>query len=217
MRKFIINESQIKTLLREFMQDGFSLSSLDSLPHGERVRYCRQYLGEPIGVGCGRVVFEIGDDTVLKVCYGYVNKQNKQEYLNYISAKENYDELIDLFPKVYKTADDYSWIECERVLPFDKQDSKKILGLPYKDNNYPSLVGFIDWAEYNVGGNVSDESDENQLYERLIQEDEWFMKIYKYIELQNGAATDLIDDNFGLALRNGKPHIVILDSGSETL
>lgn len=217
MKKFIISESQIKTLLKESILHGFSLSSLDSLPHGERVRYCKQYLDEPIGIGCGRVVFAIGDDTVLKVCFGYDSKQNKQEYLNYISAKENYDDLIDLFPKVYQTADDYSWIECERVLPFDKKYSQEILGLPYKDINYPSLLGFIDWAEYKVGGNVSDESDENQQYERLIQENEWFMKVYKYIELQNGTATDLIDDNFGLALRNGKPYIVILDSGSETL
>lgn len=200
------------------MQDGFSLSELDSLSQDEREEYCRKYLGDDIGEGASRIVFEIGDDTVIKLASDYDGKQNKQEYLNYISAKENYPNLIGLFPKVYQTADDFTWIICERVLPFDRNDSEMVLGLPYNDkNSNPSLLGFIDWAEQRVNGNESDDSYEEQAYEKLIQENEWFIKVYQYIEMNKGESTDLIDDNFGLALRNGKPYIVILDSGMETI
>lgn len=217
MKKIIINERQERKLVIEAMQEGFSLAVFDSLPRENKIKYLNKYLGEKIGMGMGRVVYEISDDSVLKYCYWKDNKQNEQEYLNYKSVSENYPYLSSMFTKVYQVADDFSWIICEKVLAFDKNDSREVLGLPYNDKNYPSLVGFIDWAEQKVNGSESDGSYEEEEYERLVSDNEWFGKLYKYIELNKGESTDLIDDNFGLAIRNGNPYIVILDSGMEKI
>lgn len=234
----------------ESMQDGFDLEKIESMKNfNERIEYCKQYLGEPIGKGGSRIVFEIDDDTVLKLAINRLQiVQNKGEFDNTTHLQSKFP---DLFPKVYQHADDYSWIICERVLPFKHEDCITILGIPYssnylvylkdfshakngdstnigyekymtpkqvkpkknfnmdKDVDY-SLVGFIEWAEDSRG--FSTRKDEDEAFFDLMKKNPWYEEIYKYIHSVSGL-TDIFDNNLGLALRNNKPYIVILDNG----
>lgn len=101
----IIKET-LNRYLKESIQEGFSFEELDSLNEGDKLRYCIEYLGQPLGNGSSRVVFEIDDVQVLKLAhdenfmYDIGQEQNKEEYL--ISRKVN----SPLLTRVLYHADD---------------------------------------------------------------------------------------------------------------
>lgn len=222
------NLSLNQNIVRESMQEGFALSRLDDIKDfGQRIIYCNQYLGEPVGSGADRLVFEVGDDTIIKILkHGSNLNQNFEEYQNYVTVKRKYPDLVPLFPKVYQIAKDYTWIEEEKVIPVNSSDIKKVLGIPLYVRDGVSLAGFIDWAENpSIEGELPNtinfrgfENNEEYVeeYEELMRINPWFKLLYRYIELCD-YATDLHSDNFGLAERDGKPYIVILDSGFDDL
>ena len=66
-RTIILNSSQIKQL-NEAMDNTFSFDELSSIKAlSKRVLYCKQHLGNPIGNGSSRMVFQIDDEKVLKL------------------------------------------------------------------------------------------------------------------------------------------------------
>ena len=276
--KYIINEKQYK-LLQEFMQDGFSFKKLDSIYFMcDKLRYCQKFLGNAIGSGTGRIVFDLTDDMVLKLSRSNNHTQNESECRNI----EQLSKKCDIFPKVYGHADDYSWIVCERVVQFHPADCNIVLGIPFSTNywnlkqykdanvsnqtryNYLSkdskdyysdlanyndysvqpvqqeteklsshctLLGFISWACADITRKLYACKDavDNSYYEEFEnmylglmynnpnpKNGKWFKDLYKYLKLIGGEE-DLIADNFGLAMRNGQPTIVILDTGFDNL
>lgn len=223
MKTIIITESQEKMLIREFMQEGFSLAKLDSIKNlKERIAYCNKYLGEPIGKGSNRTTFEISDDSVIKIANNDIYSQNITEYQNYIKAKQHYPHLLTLFPKVFQIAEDGTWLIAERVMPLTKDDVQNILGLPALSYREPSLMGFVHWAE-NIHakelpnsidlaiGTTTEEA--KQTYKKLTTTNPWFKKLYQYIQSLDRSFTDIQMGNLGLALRNNQDTIVIIDTG----
>jgi len=140
MKQFVIKESQAK-LLREFMQPNFSFKDLDSFIEDDmKYEYCKHYLGDEIGSGLGRYVFDLTDDMVLKLQKNkYATPQNKNEWEVY----QEYGKQFDFVMKVYGHADDFSWIVCERVVPFRNIDAEALLGIPATTEDffmrYPSV------------------------------------------------------------------------------
>ena len=236
----IIKEEFSKFLLREFMQkhfdwDEFKKLADDDSTYRKAIQYCEECLGEPIGDGSSRIVFEIDDYTVLKIArYRGSLYQNKTEVKNYQQLKHN-----PLIPKIYGYADDYTWVWCERVLPCDHEDFKKILGITY-GNDYEGWppeeekmkeVGYDKYTEPQIVDNKGidfihllqlyykykdgNDIDDEEAYDVLMK---WMKKPwFKYfIELTDYTSQyELFDDNFGIANRNGKPTIVVLDMGIE--
>ena len=257
MKKIIINERQERRLMQEFVQDGFSFEALDSFENyqfAEKLAYCRKFLGNEIGHGVGRVVFDFNDNTILKLQKdtSYLQNDNKIEWEN----TAHLTKMFDIFPKCLAHADDFSWIICERVLPMTKRDCEVILGIPWSDDdvnkpynddydkyaiqkivNGTTLEGFIAWAD-NIMFNRrhfslaimqffrdftdKHEREINRKYTYLMKNNpnkangKWFSDLYKYIGMIGGFG-DMHRGNFGVAMRNGKPTIVILDSGSEKI
>lgn len=243
--KFIINERQEKLLIKEFMQFGFSLGTLDSIKdYNERIKYCREFLQNEIGSGLSRIVFELDDERVLKLA-----KDEKQIYQNEGEVKTTTrlnKEFPNLFPRIFSYAKDYSWIITERVLPFQHEDCIALLGIPYSSSfksyeqdfkktkqNYGeymkqnqigveqnfnededvdySLIGFIDWCERTTN-NFETSNEEDEVYNEMLNTIPELYPIYDYTQQLVGA-TDIHGDNLGLAMRNGKPTIIILDNG----
>lgn len=245
MKTIKMSEKQFRGLVNEEFEY-FSLAKLNSIENQrERVDYCIKTLGEPLGEGVGRIVFPIGDDEVLKLALPSSQgvEQNRNEYEIY----EEFKNKFSLFTKVYQHADDFYWIITERVIPFHQKDSEIVLGMPYikgnflmhlynvenelDDNSYdeykhkeqykfgdyePSLSSFIDWCANISEGNTLTDEVEDEAYFELIGKEPWCREFYKFMQYTNGD-TDIYDANLGLAMRNGKPWIVILDSGFETL
>lgn len=136
MKTIKLNENQVKRLFKEG-RDEFSLAFLNSLKTlRQKYEYCIEHLGQPLGKGIGRVVFEIGDGEVIKLALPSDTiegrTQNKNEYLIYEKLGKKYS----IFTRVYQHSKNFSWITSEKVLQFHPQDSMQLLGIPYSSNNF---------------------------------------------------------------------------------
>ena len=250
MSKHIITEKKLKALIKEnvrtilceFMQDGFSFEKMDSINPNERMEYCKQYLGEPITEpGSSRCVFEIDDSQVLKIAYGRKFdagcKQNNVEYN--MNRKFNTPILV----KTLYHANDYSWIISEKVIPCKQIDFYKILGLPYipytsekseEDSYNMEHKDLLDYNDYKTEKiNDNDRSigftQVKQVMKQLIKgyvkptdfpteykiitTNPWFKDLYTLATEHDLDLDDVSLANMGITLRNGKPTIVLLDTG----
>jgi hypothetical protein len=86
-----------------------------------------------IGVGSSRAVFKLSSKKVLKVAInGGGIAQNKVEYNSF--AKHPNSKWI---PKIYKVAEDYSWLVCELVRPLSFSNVDVAL--------FEKTFGFASW------------------------------------------------------------------------
>lgn len=229
-------------LINEFIQNGFSFNELNNITNPtERFEYCYDFLGQPIGDGSSRSVFEIDDAQVLKIAnkkyFDAGCAQNKQEW----DLVKSYNS--PLLTKVLYHANDFSWIISERVLPSEEIDFYKILGLPYRtydternvenkyDKEHKDLLNYNDYKVDKINNNDSgisynqirlvmrlmlkgkDVSKDFPKEYNIINNHPWFKELYNLCENHSLDIDDLGLPNFGIVSRNGKPYIVILDSG----
>lgn len=129
MRKIdTIIEEAISRVVNEARMDGFRVDALRGMSFKNKIAYCKQWLGKPIGGGSSRYVFQLDDDTVLKLAKNKKGiAQNEQEY------NLGHDYYIShMFPKVFNGSDgdEFLWIVSEYVLPAKKKDFEHILGVP---------------------------------------------------------------------------------------
>ena len=93
--KVYITEGQFK---RKFsaMKEGFRLDMLISATSfKQRLAYCREMLGDPIGEGSSRIVFRIDDETVLKLA-----KNSKGIAQNLEEIRLGTEPYLSSFPKI---------------------------------------------------------------------------------------------------------------------
>ena len=237
---FYYESKRKKHVIREFMQDGFSFNELNKVDDYDKFDYCCQYLGDPIGSGSSRAVFEIDDAQVLKVAFEMIDaacEQNKAEYM--ISRKAN----SPLLPRVLYAADDFSWIVTERVIPCEDIDVFKILGIPVNeiesenqaidkyDKSHPNNIGLNNYKtpKDNDNTNIDFElviealkllinrditiRELPPLLRNYIQSNTWFKELANLVYQFNLHLDDITVSNLGIAMRNGKPALVLLDSG----
>lgn len=198
----------IKKILTEAMDDFFSYEELSSLrSFSQKVKYCKLHLGFPIGNGSSRIVFQIDDEKCLKLAKnGKGIAQNDAEFDWYA---QNYGVL----PNIYQSANDNSWILVEYVLPAKAKDIKVCLGV-----DFATFQRFVYTAYSYYGRNRRYMNTYNLLsdeeFSEMCENSEWFESLYNYMcdyQLPCGDLTRLA--NLGMVQRDGKPQIVILDSG----
>lgn len=117
----------IKNILCEAADSTFSYNQLDKLNNKEKLSYCNDHLGEPIGEGSSRLVFQIDDNKVLKLAKNKAGLyQNKWE-------NNFYEQLgiSDIFPQIYKCGSDYSYIVSDFVLPAKEEDFREVFKMSY--------------------------------------------------------------------------------------
>lgn len=204
MRVTITEDKFNHLLLNEARMEGFRVDTLREQPsYAAKVRYCKEMLGEPIGNGSSRMVFQLDDETVLKLAKNDKGiAQNEQEHDLYRWGASEY------LPKVYNGSDeeDFLWIVSEYVLPSKVSDFKKAVSVPFKD--VQRLVFSMICRNFNVANEIFSKYEDN--YEAI----EFLNAIqdlhYSYnMELADMAYTR----NWGMVMRDGKPMMVLLDSG----
>lgn len=231
-----------KHILYEFMQQGFSFEFFKGIGNSsDRYDYCRKYLGEPIGQGSSRITFEIDDAQVLKLAYGHLYNAGVEQ--NKVEWEINKKVKSPLLTKILYHDDDFSWIISERVLPCTDLDFNRILGLSYfpyssedfEDEAYEfghqNLLGYRDYRinPINKGDKTicyaqvrsvlskmlkgEEVSQDYPIEHEIITTHPWFKELYRLCSDYNLELGDISRDNCGITLRNGKPYIVILDSG----
>lgn len=244
--KKLITETVRKHLL-EYVQPSFNFKDFTKAMHegySALFQYCTRTLGQKVGQGTARVVFDYEDDTVLKIAANDSGRsQNQQEYEVFKTVGNN-----PLIPRIYDAdTDTFIWLLSETVLPCKEVDFEKILGIPYassardklwrtedekwdysdyKDAEQPfdkpndeddgeiSYLGFLAWYSDYIHDYLDYTDDwseyETEQYTKLMQTD-WFRYLLELFEFQDHDEFGL--ENFGIAMRNGKPMIVVLDIG----
>lgn len=211
--KIYITEQQNK-LLFEAAMPGFRLDYLRNCgSFSKRLAYCRQMLGNYIGNGSSRTVFQIDDYACLKLAK---NVRGIQQNLREIQLGT--EPYLSLFPKVLNGTDEENglWIISEFVLPIRKkgEEFEDIYNVPFSDiQRFISFVTMCGRRGYNKYA----ENWVHQMYEMYEENGEvcqLFDDLRDLYYSYNHSIRDLQDyHNWGLTLRDGQPTLVILDAG----
>lgn len=207
--KILINEFQEKLMIEAMMND-FSFDTLKNLKtFQERKKYCDKYLGNNVGKGSSRIVYQIDDNKVLKLAWNSKGiAQNEEEYS---FSKENF---VDVTPEVFENmsdTDNYFFITSEYVLPAKKQDFKHVFGITF-EKFIAVLYTVFSWynaTNYRFYSKLSDEEMSD------LQDNNDNIKEYvDYVSNYQPPLGDIVRiANYGLTNRNGEDYIVLLDSG----
>lgn len=208
---FIVNESQIKQYLEninEAMDDAFSFDELDNIgSFANRVRYCKMHMGNPIGNGSSRTVFQIDDGKVLKLA-------KNQKGIAQNEAEADWGaQSYGVMPELFKVSDDYTYLVTEYVLPAKPQDFQHCLGM-----TFPKFCNFVCKCYYSYASNRQrlgiNSSLTDEQFQELLENNEWLDSFYIYMSDFQPPLGDLLRiANYGMCQRDGDAQIVLLDSG----
>jgi len=215
-KRIIITESQKRRLFTEAAEEGFNIQQLVQLPSFRaKVRYCEQYLGHYIGKGTSRIVYDYGNNWVLKLALNPKGiAQNKFEY------QTNNDYMApDFFPKTQeKTDDDFSFIIVEKARRATTADFKEALGMGwYEYCRYINDIGVYMTNRYESGKGHEDPDALMTYFAEHDDEGEenFLIAMYNYIMNFNPALGDLVRiTSYGVAERSYGKQIVIVDNGA---
>ena len=209
--KVRITEGQFK---RKFsaMKEGFRLDMLTSATSfKQRLAYCREMLGDPIGEGSSRIVFRIDDETVLKLA-----KNGKGIAQNLEEIRLGTEPYLSSFPKIMNGTDENNglWIIGENVMTATEEYFSDVLGMQFKE-----MQEYI-WAVFmssKKGNNKQADDIIHHCYAKYEQNDDVMDLLNDIYELCFGFNNDIGDlrniKNWGMCNRNGRTTMVILDPG----
>ena len=241
MKIININESQKKRLFEAY--DGkFSFAELDKQEDlGNMEAYCYEHLGEPFAEGSSREVYTLSDNFVLKLAYNRAGVgQNKLEFERYDKTKSKLFPIVYDHSKNFEyivcenvvPADD---VDFEKILGIPYKGSWKQYSTPEKiffdrykgdfeigynkyfdnikheDDGYDEPTA-SDIIAYLEGRFVCKTDEPDEYYDEMINKMPWFKELKKLIENEQMCDLDVIN-NFGIVNRDGKPFIVVIDSG----
>lgn len=193
--------------LNEAFNTNFRLEELNNIKDfNEKLKYCQEHLGPMFGEGSSRIVFDFTDEAVFKLAYNEKGvAQNKNEYT--MASKS------PVVVKCFDVAPDYTWIIQENVLPVEEGDFEECLGLSWGEfqefvvATYKTYT-FKDCPYYAM------EYDDYEYYMERSQNSWWFKQMFEYMVKFLLPIGDLIRlSTYGMVKRDGKPQIVVLDSG----
>lgn len=235
-KTIIITESQRKQLFEvisgkmrsDFFQELDTYASVED--YGDCFKLCRQYLGDKIGSGSSRVVFQLDDEKVLKLAMSEQGAaQNKAE----INAYKKTTKYKDLFPQIFSVGHNDTYFITEYVLPLNTL-SNTPQGDDYMDdiynclgvtkNSYINLMEFIECNLYRNNSNLNIEQLKQTQFEAGVsvydfmntkmKENANFNLLMQYLlDNPNLVGESFKQPNMGMTERNGQPWIVILDNG----
>ena len=194
--------SKGKSKIQEAMKSSFSFEYLSSLDAEEAFEYCTKELGQNVGEGSSRAVFQIDDVQVLKLALNEKGiAQNRVE----ASTKEMKSPL---FPYILYVDENNKWLVTEYVLPAEGKDFEHCLGFGCGHFFY-HIIESIKGLKYD--GGMSAYEDEFVPY---FGDSEFYRLLAKYILDYDMPIGDIQRiENWGVTKRNGKDTLVILDPG----
>jgi len=218
----------------EFGQGG------DCKPQSTEPECLEDYGFEKIGEGSFRAVWALPDNPnyVMKIADELWDDADTKDMNRQEADKIAQTGYPDLLPKVYDTADDYSWIVVERVTPYGYDSDRYIVDFfpnfvefwkkhrkskDFRWNNRPLHHFFLDYTERRrneLRGVLRTDSDRSILTKELGGEGEreelesqhspLYGKFLEFIEHYNLMPHEMRSDNIG---RASDGRFVILDSG----
>ena len=212
-----INDKQEDIIKNEIIKEavgfGFSIEYMKQIRSLKgRYEYCKQFLGNPIGRGSSRVVFQYDDNIVIKLALNSKGiGQNEVEYDKFS------DYSTDVFPKIYNELSDeetFKFITTEYVLPAKDKDFEQCLGVDFR--YYCNVI--CTWRIWQYGRNTyipywCDELDAEDVQE-ITSYGNWDSLKWYFQNYDIQGFNDLLKlSSYGITNRNGELEIVILDAG----
>ena len=169
-----------------------------------RIKYCNETL-KYIGGGSSRKAYMIDNDKVLKIA---INKKGIAQ--NEVETDAGLS-LYDIAPIIYDfDDDDYLWIESELAHPITPIEFKKIVGLDFK--KVAEAFRFFYYKKNNIKGHMPFSLTKEEYND--MWDNEWMGNMFAYMADFDIPYGDLcVFKHYGMVYRNGKPKIVILDTG----
>ena len=200
-------EESKQSLVTEAAKDTFSLNELNAIKsfYG-RSRYCWEHIGLPIGQGSSRDVYQLDDEKVLKLA-----RNEKGIAQNIEEGKDSCKAKNSVFPIVYDYSDDGIWLVSEYVLPATEEDFQEVFNMPFR-----RFIDFVAASSSLADSEVAKHfrCARSEDYSKFVNSNVNFASLDNYIRDYNPPPRDLmVLENYGLALRDGKPYIILLDSG----
>ena len=212
--KVYLKENQFKNLV-EARMDGFRIDYLANCgSFKKRLEYCKQMLGFPIGNGSSRIIFQLDDETCLKLAK---NKKGISQNMEEISICR--DGIISYVPKVYNGTDEENglWIITQYVLPAKIEDFKEVLDVDFKDIS--KFASSLDTSFSRKSDNSVKMADKaiHYIYDKYENNDDAIELLNDIHELKadyNQIVADLSRiENWGMTRENGQTFLVMLDTG----
>jgi len=95
----------------------------------QRINYCKQHLGEPLGAGSSRIVYAIDDQKVLKLAKnakGIAQNENESAHM----FQQDYGDYVT---KVFNAHPQDLWVEMEKAVKITPTKFKQITGVRLED------------------------------------------------------------------------------------
>ncbi len=208
-----------------------------------QMRYCTKWLGYPSFMGSSRAVYSLDDNMVLKLAYGNRYSagidQNRTEFELYEKAnspllprifyhdknftylvseqvlpatEEDFEKLIGIpFWRVYRQNSEQHTDYASPNKGDEKIGYNKYFGNIRKPNerSYMRLYDIFLYVESNY---VLDTPYYDRMIENAINSSSWLKEFVKLVKTTRMSDFCQVQ-NFGMVNRDGKPMIVVLDSG----
>lgn len=228
-QRITLKEAMSNKIRSDFFQELDTYASVED--YGDCFKLCRQYLGDKIGSGSSRTVFQLDDEKVLKLAMSEQGMaQNKAE----IDAYRKTTKYKDLFPRIFSVGYNNTYFITEYVLPLnilsgspqgDKyvDDIYNCLGV--SENEYMKLTEIIENNTFDNNGTLKMEDLKVMPFEntnmsvydflnKRMKENANFNLLMQYLlDNPNLAGESFTQPNMGMTKRNGQAWIVILDNG----
>lgn len=180
-----------------------------------RVKYCEQRL-KRIAAGSARIVYQIDDNTVLKLA-----KNQKGIAQNQVEAGDPGRSSYGCFAEVYNyDGNTYQWLEMELAMKAKLSDFKRITGYDFRTFQY-----FVDWTRYNYIGarerryGLNIPSQYLNLFKEMMEQDDFnetvFGEVYSYLsDYQLRIVGDIKRiSSWGIVKRDWGEDLVMIDFG----
>lgn len=201
---------KFKKSLTEAISPGFSFKKMMEFEYyDELYAYCLENLGEPIGVGSSRAVFQLNDHLVLKVAMAEKGlAQNEAEF-------ENDDTRYKILPSIHGHESNFKWLVSDYVIPLaDNYEQADDTMMELVGESWHTFVVFVNTAMSTYCPRLRERTMDEASFRKLIEDKWFFAELYKFMTETKLTTFDIkVLENWGMALRNGKPVPVFLDSG----
>ena len=204
---------KLMSLLTEELGVG-GFSALNGLrDYNAKSNYLQSTLGlRPIGEGTGRLVFDVGDNRVLKLAkttqaYKYNANEHKLFHCNEQLGRKYLAQVLENAP-------DFSWIVMEKVQPVSgEEDLNARLNHLTGSDVFSDMIGIGPMIER--GRKKGAEATRNPymtFFVNLIKSSPWFKGLATVLMYCNISSHDLKPENWGT---RSSGELVILDYGFE--
>ena len=193
-------------MINEYKDNRFNTDDFKNIKSFKnRLLYCKETLGKPIGNGSSRIVWNINNNIILKIAK---NKKGLEQ-----NRTECNQPINELFTKIYEYDNlSYQWIIAEKAYKLTEELTEQILKIPYDIFEDFCIATWMSKPEHQ---NKPFYRELPKHYQKLLSNKK-LKQWYNFILNNNNiySIAELINPyNLGVVIRKNKPYIVIIDSG----